>query len=55
MNAFQTDADGLPLLDTYNQQDVANDYGVTSAEAFDLHTGNLDPRVDYTIGRRGID
>ena len=55
LNAFQTDADGLPLLDTYNQQDVASDYGVESAEPFTLHTGNLDPRVDYTVGRRGID
>ena len=55
LNAFQTDADGLPLLDTYNQQDVASDYGVLSSESFTPHTGNLDPRVDYTVGRRGID
>ncbi|MEM9547254.1 MAG: RagB/SusD family nutrient uptake outer membrane protein [Bacteroidota bacterium] len=54
-NAFQTDDNGLPLLDTYNQSDIANDYGVTSAESFSLHTGNLDPRIDYTVGRRGID
>jgi hypothetical protein len=55
LNAFQTDANGLPLLDTYNQQDVASDYGVLSADPFTLHTGNLDPRSDYTVGRRGID
>ncbi len=54
-NAFQTDADGLPLLDTYNQQDIANDYGVLTSEAFTPHSGNLDPRIDYTVGRRGID
>ena len=55
LNAFQTDADGLPLLDTYNQQDVASDYAVPSADAFEMHAGNLDPRADYTVGRRGID
>jgi hypothetical protein len=52
-NAFQTYS-GLPLLDTYNQTDVANDYGVTSSEAFSAHTGPLDPRIDYTLGRRTI-
>jgi len=55
LNAFQTDAAGLPLLDTYNQQDVASDYGIESAEAFTPHTGTLDPRADYTVGRRSID
>lgn len=54
VNAYQTN-NGLPLLDTFNQTDVANDYGVTSAEAFTPHTGPLDPRLDYTVGRRGID
>ncbi len=53
-NAFQTSS-GLPLLDTYNQTDVANDYGITSEEAFTAHTGALDPRIDYTIGRRTIE
>ncbi len=54
-NAFQTDGSGLPLLDTYAATDVASDYGINSDEPFDLHTGPLDPRIDYTIGRRGID
>ena len=55
VDAFQTDANGLPLLDTYQNTHVANDYRVASADAFTLHTGNLDPRLDYTAGRRGID
>jgi hypothetical protein len=55
LNAFQTDAAGLPLLDTYNQTDVTSDYGINSDEAFTLYSGNLDPRSDYTVGRRGID
>jgi hypothetical protein len=55
VNAFQTDAAGLPLLDTFNQTDVANDYGLEDADAFTPHTGPLDPRLDYTVGRRGVD
>jgi len=55
VNAFQTDGSGLPLLDTFNQTDVANDYGITSAAPFTAHTGPLDPRLDYTVGRRTID
>lgn len=56
-NSFRTDANGLPLLDgSYNDpsNEVANDYGVESNEAFTEDTGNLDPRIDFTIGRRGI-
>jgi tetratricopeptide (TPR) repeat protein len=55
-NAFQVDGDGLPLLDTYNQSDFANDYGINSSEAFTPDTTSpVDPRLDYTVGRRGID
>ncbi len=53
-NAFKTE-NGLPLLDTYNQTDIANDYGVNSDQPHTPHTGPLDPRIDFTIGRRGID
>ena len=53
-NAFKTEA-GLPMLDTFNQTDIANDYGVNSNEAHTPHTGPLDPRIDFTVGRRGID
>ncbi|NNE03547.1 MAG: RagB/SusD family nutrient uptake outer membrane protein [Eudoraea sp.] len=55
VNAYQTDGTGLPLLDTFNQTDVANDYGVESADPFTPEAGPLDPRLDYTVGRRGID
>lgn len=54
-NAYKVDANGLPLLDDYNKSDIKNDYGVTSAQPFSPETGLLDPRIDYTIGRRGID
>jgi len=56
-NAFRTNASGLPLLDeSYNS--VANalktDYNIESANPFTLDAGNLDPRIDHSIGRRGI-
>ena len=54
-NAYQTDGSGLPLLDSYAATDVDSDYGINSDEPFTPHTGPLDPRIDYTIGRRGID
>lgn len=54
VNAFQTDANGLPLIDSFNQTDVKNDQGILSSQPFTPHTGNLDPRLDWTVGRRSI-
>lgn len=54
VNAHKTDANGLPLLDTFNDVDLANDQGVATADPFTPPTDNLDPRVDWTVGRRGI-
>ena len=54
VNAYQTAA-GLPLLDTYNTSDVTSDYGVNSGDSFTPYAGPLDPRLDYTVGRRGIE
>lgn len=53
-NAFKTDANGLPLLDTFNDTDLPNDQGIESTAPFTPYTGNLDPRLDWTVGRRGI-
>lgn len=55
VNAYQTDGSGLPLLDTFADTDVTSDYGIDSADPFTLHTGPLDPRLDYTVSRRGVD
>lgn len=52
VNAFKTDADGLPLFDTYNDEDINNE--MTTPGAFTEYAGNLDPRLDFTVGRRGI-
>ncbi|WP_462253181.1 RagB/SusD family nutrient uptake outer membrane protein [Ekhidna sp.] len=54
-NAFKTGADGLPLLDTYNDSDITNDNEILSTAAFSIYTDPLDPRIDYTVGRRGVD
>ena len=54
VNAYQTDANGLPLLDDFNNTDVTNDLGVAASDPFTEHTGNLDSRLDWTVGRRGI-
>ncbi len=46
-NAYKTDAAGLPLLDTwFNGNWVSN----PSAP----YVGNLDPRIDWVMGRQGI-
>lgn len=54
VNAFKTDANGLPLLDTFNDADVTNDEGINSNDPFTPYAGTLDPRLDWTVGRRGI-
>lgn len=56
-NSFRTDAKGLPLLDgSYNQagNELKTDMGLESNQAFTPDAGNVDPRLDHSIGRRGI-
>ena len=57
-NSFRTDAKGLPLLDgSYNSaaNAVKTDMGVQSdVSTYTPDAGNLDPRIDHSIGRRGI-
>jgi starch-binding outer membrane protein, SusD/RagB family len=47
-NAYKTDANGLPLFD-----DVSNTGNSVSAPT-SPYVGNLDPRLDLTMGRDGI-
>lgn len=54
VNSYRTDANGLPYLDAYNQHPVKSDMGVLSTDAFTPDAGPLDPRLDWTAGRRGI-
>lgn len=62
VNTFRTDANGLPLLGgsaSSPEYDlpanaVKNDEGIPSTSPFTPDQGNLDPRLDWTAGRRGI-
>ena len=63
VNAFKTSVDGLPLIgknkagleDTYNEVDLPNDQGVVASAAFTLNvSAPVDPRLDWTVGRRGV-
>ncbi|MBN3584290.1 RagB/SusD family nutrient uptake outer membrane protein [Algoriphagus aestuarii] len=57
VNSFRTNANGLPLIDgSYNDpsNSVKTDMGLQSDAPFTPDAGNLDPRLDHTVGRRGI-
>lgn len=56
-NSFRTDVNGLPFLDgTYNTGalQLTTDQGVAATAAFTPDAGNLDPRLDHSVGRRGL-
>ena len=55
-NSFRTVA-GLPILDgTYNSpaNELKTDQGLVLADPFTPDAGTVDPRLDYTVGRRGL-
>ncbi|NQU85679.1 MAG: RagB/SusD family nutrient uptake outer membrane protein [Mariniphaga sp.] len=54
VNAHKVDANGLPMFDTFNDTDLANDAGISSNETFVPTDHAVDPRLDYTVSRRGI-
>lgn len=57
VNSFRTDANGLPLIDgSFNApaNQVKNDMGIDSATPFTPDAGPLDPRLDHSVGRRGL-
>ena len=54
VNSFRTSG-GLPLLDfSYNNDPVKSDYGLAPTDPFTTDNGPLDPRLDWSVGRRGI-
>ncbi len=54
VNSFKT-IDGLPALDeTYNDVPLKNDMGLAPEDPFTPDPRPLDPRLDWTVGRRGI-
>lgn len=54
VNSYKVDAKGLPLVDTFNAVDLKNDQGVRGDAPFTPSTETVDPRLDFTVGRRGI-
>lgn len=61
VNSYKTTSEGLPRPDAFTQafngmgSVLKNDQGVTSSESFAPATGaSLDPRLDWTVGRRGV-
>lgn len=58
VNAFKVDADGLPLLGIngpkFDDVNLENDMGINSEENFVPTSHLLDPRLDWTVGRRGV-
>ncbi len=57
-SSFRTNAQGLPLLDgSYKtaENEIKTDMGKASDDpSYVEDPGNLDPRIDHSIGRRGI-
>ena len=61
-NAFKTDVNGLPMFQIdpgtgyplYNVTPLKTDHGLGANDPFTPPTDNLDPRIDWTLGRRGI-
>lgn len=53
--SFQVTPDGLPVLDIDKREAIATDMKVLSNAEFHPTDHLMDPRVDWTISRRGID
>ena len=52
VDAYQTE-NGLPMFDTFQASSAMDhDYNITSDQAFTLPTATVDPRLDFTVGRR---
>ena len=56
VNSYKVDANGLPFLDgSYNNVNLKSDQGSSSNDPYTPDTTTpLDPRLDWTAGRRGI-
>jgi hypothetical protein len=60
VNAFKTDETGLPMMDgsgedISNETNMDNDQMVSGSDyTYHTYQGNVDPRLDWTVGRRGV-
>jgi tetratricopeptide (TPR) repeat protein len=53
VNSYRTEG-GLPILDGFNDEMVTSDLGVASDQQFQPYEGEVDPRLDWNVGRRGM-
>ncbi len=53
VNSYKT-LNGLPMLTTWNDEDLKNDMGLELNVPFTPYTGPIDPRLDWTVGRRHL-
>lgn len=54
-NAYQVDANGLPILDVAARKNLKTDMGLGSEADYTPPADLLDPRVDFLFARRGVD
>lgn len=55
VNSFKVDALGLPMPATYNSSDLLSDEGLVSSDVYAADAVTpVDPRLDWTVGRRDI-
>jgi hypothetical protein len=62
-NSYQVDVNGLPMFlvdqpgngwPAYDDVPLPNDHGLVASDPFTPPANLLDPRIDWTLGRRGI-
>ena len=56
VNSFRTQ-DGLPLFDEAYRTEanaIVNDFGLTADDPFSVDQKPVDPRLDHSVGRRGV-
>lgn len=58
VNAYRVTDDGLPMLDgSFRDDPYKSDFGLSTADKANYNVDNtlaVDPRLDYTVGRRGV-
>lgn len=54
VNAYKVDVNGLPMFETFNEGDLKSDQGIESTAEFIPFENEVDPRLDWTVSRRGI-
>lgn len=54
VNSYRTTESGLPYISEYNAHPVKSDQGISSNQPFTPDAGPLDPRLDWTVGRRNL-